>query len=33
MASFFVGVDVSKDYFSSAGLDAEGKEPFRDLTK
>jgi len=28
MVSLFVGVDVSKDFFSAAGLDGEGKELF-----
>jgi hypothetical protein len=28
MNSVFVGVDVSKDFFSAAGLDGEGKELF-----
>jgi transposase len=28
MVGLFVGVDVSKDFFSAAGLDEEGKELF-----
>jgi hypothetical protein len=28
MDRLFVGVDISKDSFSAAGLDAEGKECF-----
>jgi len=28
MVSAFVGVDVSKDFFSAAGLDGQGKELF-----
>jgi len=28
MCSFLVGMDVSKDFFATAGIDSEGKESF-----